>query len=224
MESIRRIAFRFVNAYLVRTEAGFLLIDTGLSFERRKLLRDLDDAGCGPGTLNLIVITHGDADHSGNAAYLRDAYGTPIAMHRAESGAVERGDMFLSRGPLSLPRRMLKPLMALFRLRVADRFVPDLEMEDGDRLDAYGLNGRVFHVPGHSRGSIAVLTDRGALFSGDFLENRRRPSVATLVDDAGQLAASYDRIAAMKIGTVFPGHGSPFAMDEIKRRRRTRHV
>ena len=59
-----------MSAYLVKTDAGFVLIDSGMSSNRASLERELRDAGCSPDDLKLIVITHGDPDHSGNASYL----------------------------------------------------------------------------------------------------------------------------------------------------------
>jgi hydroxyacylglutathione hydrolase len=215
-ETIRSLTFRVSNAYLVQGDTGFILIDTGFRFDRARLERELRAAGCGPGDLRLIVITHGDPDHSGNAAYVREIYGAKIAIHRAEASAIEQGDMFLSRGRMPLTRRVLKPLISLFRLRRRDRFTPDLYLEDGDRLDEYGLDATILHVPGHSSGSIAVLTADGVLFSGDFLENRTRPSIATLVDDAEALKASFERVRKLDIRIVYPGHGKAFSLDEIE--------
>lgn len=215
-QPIRTLSFRVSNAYLIEGERGFVLTDTGFRLDRAQLDEELRAAGCRPGSLKLILITHADPDHSANAAYLRDKYGAKIAMHRAEAAAVEQGNMFLSRGRLSLGKRLVKPLAALFRLRRRDRFTPDLYLEDGDRLDEYGLDATVLHVPGHSKGSIAVLTADGVLFSGDFLENRTRPSIATLIDDAEALKTSFERVTRLDIRIVYPGHGKPFALDEIE--------
>ncbi len=214
-EPIQTLAFQLVNAYLVKGDSGFVLIDTGLASHRARLEEALHSAGCRPGDLRLIVLTHGDPDHSGNAAYLREKYGAKIAMHKREVPAVEHGDMFLSRGRMPLPRRLLKPLMGLFRLRKRDRFTPDVYLDDGDRLVDYGLDATILHVPGHSAGSIAVLTADGVLFSGDFLENRTRPSTATLVDDAEALKASLERVRTLDIRIVYPGHGKAFTLGEI---------
>lgn len=214
-QEIRSLTFRWVNAYLVRTGAGFALIDTGFTNNRGQLEKALSRARCRPGDLNLIVITHGDPDHTASAAYLREKYGAKIATHRAEAAAVERGDMFLSRGPLPPLRRMIKPLMALFRLRKRDRFTPDLYLEDGDSLKEYGFDATVLHVPGHSAGSIAILTADGDFFSGDFLENRTRPSAATLVDDREALETSLERVRKLDIRIVYPGHGAAFTMAEM---------
>jgi hydroxyacylglutathione hydrolase len=211
-ESVLRLAFRMVNAYLVRADDGFILIDTGFRSNRKALASALIGAGCGVGDLKLIVITHGDADHCSNAVYLRQKFGAKIAMHQAEVDAVESGDMFESRGPVPPMRKLL---MSLFRLRKGDRFTPDVLLAEGDRLSSYGLDAMVHHVPGHTRGSLAVLTAEGAFFSGDFLENRTRPSVATFVDDATVLRAEFERIKTLNIQTVYPGHGKPFELGEI---------
>ena len=216
-ESIRTLAFRTVNAYLVETTTGFILIDTGFISNRAQLDKMLSTTGCQPGNLKLIVVTHGDPDHSSNALYLREKHGARIAMHKSEAAAVKQGDMFLSRGPQPPLRRwMLKPLAALFRLRKRNRFTPDLYLEDGDRLMEYGFDATILHVPGHSAGSIAVLTSDGALFSGDFLENRTHPSIATLVDDDGALKEGFEKVKKLNIQIVYPGHGKPFALEEVE--------
>ena len=215
-KSVQTLTFRFVNAYLVKVDDGFVLIDTGFRSDRKTLDQALADEGCGPGDLRLIVITHGDPDHTSNAAYLRATLGAKIAMHRAEAVAVEKGDMFLSRGPMPLSRRMMKPLMSLFALRKRDRFIPDLFVEDGDSLAEFGCDVSILHVPGHSKGSIAVLTAKGELFCGDFFENRKRPSLATLVDDAKALQTSFERVKTLNIQTVYPGHGGSFPFNELR--------
>mgnify|MGYP006311850485 CR=1 FL=1 len=68
---IRLIRLGVVNAYLIATSGGFVLVDTGHPTGRRKLLRGVEAAGCVPGRLPLVVMTHADTDHTGNAAYLR---------------------------------------------------------------------------------------------------------------------------------------------------------
>ncbi|MBP1704455.1 MAG: fold metallo-hydrolase [Chloroflexi bacterium] len=210
-----------VSCYLVRAGTGFVLIDTGLATRRAELRRALEAAGCGPGDLRLIVLTHGDADHAGNAAHLRDAYGVPVAAHRAEWPAIEQGNMRLSRGEMTFVRRTISSL--LFRvagLRKPDRFRPDLALEDGDDLAGHGLDARVLHLPGHSRGSIGILTAVGDLFCGDLLTSLGEPEPNSLVDDPADLQASVERVRDLETRTVYPGHGGPFRMEEVGRQAR----
>ena len=66
------LPFKFgsVNCYLIENDSKYILIDTGSSKQRTQLEKELKNAGCKPGNLKLIVITHGDFDHTGNASYL----------------------------------------------------------------------------------------------------------------------------------------------------------
>ncbi len=100
-QTIKILSYKYlsiaVNCYLIQTETGFFLVDTGLARKRLELESDLEAAGCRPGNLKLIILTHGDYDHSGNSAYLREKFGAKIAMHPADRVNVESGDMFANK-------------------------------------------------------------------------------------------------------------------------------
>jgi hydroxyacylglutathione hydrolase len=197
-----------VNCYLIKTAGGCVLIDTGCANGRAQLEREILDEGCGPGELKLIVLTHGDFDHSGNAAYLRKKFGAGIAMHRQDSAMVERGDIFGGRQKGNFFFRMMARV--LFRFGRSARFKPDLYLEDGDDLAEYGLEAKVLHIPGHSRGSIAVVTAGGQLFSGDLVVRKNGPVRNSLIDDPAAASASIARLKSLKMDTVYPGHGRSF--------------
>jgi hydroxyacylglutathione hydrolase len=199
---------RSVNCYLIKTDSGCILIDTGCSNRRAELERELLGACREPGGLKLIILTHGDFDHSGNAAYLRQKFGAKIAMHRQDSAMVERGDVFGGRQGGNFFLR--KFVSFILRFGRSSRFKPDLYLDDGDDLTEYGLEARVLHIPGHSRGSIAVLTAGGQLFSGDLVVKKNRPVRNSLIDDPAAASASIERLKRLKIDTVYPGHGKPF--------------
>jgi len=204
-----------VNCCLVEADAGYVLIDTGGSNKRAELVRELDSAGCKPGSLNLIVLTHGDFDHSGNCAFLREKYGTRAAMHIDDLGMVERGDMFYNRESGNALIRAMAPI--LFRYGKADRFEPDLFLHEGDDLSKYGVEARVLHLPGHSKGSIGILTTSGDLFCGDLLDNTNGPRLGSIMDDPTAAKASVEKLKGLEIQTVYPGHGRPFAWEHFVR-------
>ena len=202
-----------VNCYLVKTPPGYILIDTGLPKRRSDLVRELETAGCNPGDLNLIIVTHGHIDHNGNTAYLRERYDAKIAMHRGDSVMAESGDMFAGmRGIAVAIIRLLLPLVGMGRY---DSFRPDIVLEDGQDLSEYGFDARVVHVPGHSKGSICILTAEGDLFCGDILGNTGRPAKTTIVDDPVEMDASLGRLRTLEVETVYPGHGKPFRMEQL---------
>ena len=197
-----------VNCYIVATDGGFFLIDTGASNKRRALEKELDKAGCRPGDLDLITLTHGDFDHTGNAAYLRRKFGARIAMHRDDAGMLERGDIFWNRKGGNWLYRAVASF--LFRFGKSEKCSPDLYLEEGDDLSQYGLDAKVLHIPGHSKGSIAILTADGALFSGDLLLHKNGPVLNSIIDDRAAAQASFERLRRLKVNTVYPGHGEPF--------------
>jgi glyoxylase-like metal-dependent hydrolase (beta-lactamase superfamily II) len=162
-----------VNCYLIKSDAGFILIDTGATNQRAALEKELRTAGCQPGNLKLIILTHGDFDHTGNAAYLRQKFGAPLAMHPADFPMIERGDMFASRSNGNPIFKALAP--ALFRFSKSNRVTPDLRLTEEFDLAAYGHAAKVISLPGHSRGSIGILTSEGDCFAGDLLENTNNP-------------------------------------------------
>jgi glyoxylase-like metal-dependent hydrolase (beta-lactamase superfamily II) len=202
-----------VNCYLVRSGDGFVLIDTAMSNQRPIIERELESAGCQPGNLRLIVLTHGDFDHCGNAAYLRQKFHAKVAMHFDDAGMVERGDMFWNR---KQPNPLVRTLPGFFiRLTEANRFRPDLYIKEGDNLSEYGFDANVIEIPGHSRGSIGLLTAAGDLFCGDLLGNRGRPRLWAIMDDLPAAFASIEKLRHLEINTVYPGHGQPFPMEQF---------
>lgn len=206
----------YVNCYLLRSEAGFLLIDSGSSSARKQLLSELANAGCIPGSLRLVLLTHGDFDHTGNAAYLRSTFGTKLAMHRADSGMGESGDMFENRKKPNVLIRTLIPLFTGFG--EPERFTPDLLLEDGADLSPHGLDARVLSLPGHSKGSIGILTAEGDLFCGDLFENTKGPVLNALMDELEAAKVSLAVLESYKIRFVYPGHGEPFAMEQLSKK------
>ncbi len=217
LQEIKTMTFGGVNCYLIITETGFILVDTGLSKHRKDIEQELESAGCKPGTLKLIVLTHGDFDHTGNCAYLRKKYSTKAAMHLDDKGMVENGDLFYNRNANSLTRILGKAMLFFLRagLKKEERFTPDLYIEDGYDLSTFGLDAKVIHLPGHSAGSIGILTDAGDLFCGDLLENTKEPAKNSIISDKEAFEASVEKLKDLEIGTVYPGHGMPFPMEQL---------
>ncbi len=202
-----------VNSYLLKTPAEYVLIDTGPRAGRAALDKALAESGCQAGHLSLILLTHGDFDHSGNAAYLKSALGGRIAMHSADVGMVERGDMSWGRKKENPLTRALVPIILGFTK--ADRFSPDLCVEEGFDLSSYGLDARVVSTPGHSSGSIGILTASGNLFCGDLFNNGMNPSLNDLSDAPPITRASVEKLRGMHIKMIYPGHGQPFPREAV---------
>lgn len=194
---------------------NYVLIDTGPSNKRFELEKELRNSGCKSGNLKLIVITHGDFDHTGNAAYLREKFGAKIAMHHDDWGMVERGDMFWNRRGNFLIK-MIVPI--LFGFGKSERFKPDLYINDEDDFSEYGFDTKVIYIPGHSKGSVGILTADGDLFCGDLFTNTDKPVLNAIMDDREAANVSIEKLKKINIKTVYPGHGNSFLMDEFNKK------
>ena len=79
-----------VNAHLVRSPQGCILVDAGIPGSEKKIARVLARQGLGWRDIRLIVITHAHTDHAGSAARLRELSKAPILAHRADADYYSR--------------------------------------------------------------------------------------------------------------------------------------
>jgi hydroxyacylglutathione hydrolase len=219
MQEIRIIPLK-VPCYLVKTGSGFFLIDTGDSSDCANLEKALGQSGVESGNLKLILLTHGDFDHTGNAAFLQKKYGTKVAMHAEDVEMVKRGDQGWNRKAkadrLTLFGRIIIFVSShLVKPGGFNLFCPDLLVKNEDDLSGYGFDAKVLHLPGHSKGSIGILTASGELFCGDLLMNMFKPELHFMIDDLPDCQVSIEKLKSFRIEIVYPGHGKPFMMDKF---------
>ena len=191
---------RVANVYLVVTQDGLLLVDTGMPGNARRILRFIEGLGRQPRDLRDIVLTHCDIDHVGSVAELKRRTAARVAIHELDV-AVLSGEQRKQKGGLAM--------VALYRLLRFRPIAPDLRLRDGDTIG--GL--QVMHVPGHTAGSIALVRDDGVLFSGDALlsgtDGHVTPPDPRLAFDRARALASAERITARHATLLLPGHGAP---------------
>lgn len=215
-DEAQRIDLGFVNAYLIPVGDSYILIDTGIAQQWGQLETQLLRAGCLPDKLKLVIITHGDFDHTGNCARLQRKYQARVAMHPGDLGMVTTG-MPVKRAARGMMGRLFLFLGGLVGGRAGfETFQPDILLEDGQALGEYGLAARIIYTPGHTKGSIAVLTEDGQLFVGDTLSNRDRPDSTPFIQDFQELRDSISLLKSLDARIIYPGHGKPFLFEEIR--------
>lgn len=143
-----------------------------------------------------IAITHHHHDHVGGVAALRAALGVPVVAH------AETRDVLAASG------------------------VPvDEVVADGAVFDAGG-GERVtaLHTPGHARGHLAFVHEpTRSLLSGDLVLGMGTTVIDPPDGDMADYMASLERLAGMKLASLFPGHGPVQASATAKIREYAAH-
>jgi len=219
---VKHLALGMVNAYLIKNKNEYCLIDTGLAMGRSKLEQAFTQAGIKPSAIKLVIVTHADIDHIGNCAYLQSRFGLKIAVHESDVHLCRTGTINMNRKRKASKVKMIflslmfaliyKPMMKKHPL---EAFEPDVILTDGQNLKKYGFDAKVIHIPGHTMGSLGILTGDGDFFSGDTINNRKKPTAADIIEDEDALESSLKRIKKLNIKTVYPGHGRPFPISEL---------
>ena len=227
-QEIVRIDLGGVNCYLIKQGVNFFLIDTGghlfldKKFDngRETLETELKNHGCDAANLKLVILTHGHNDHAASAAYVRATYNAKIAMHPKDVNLVESPTLEKVMGDCQYLSPVNKLVFAVMKGPITkiskkilddfESFTPDILTDEGFDLSTYGFNAKVIHIPGHTKGSIGILTEQGGLFVGDVFTNMGKPAIAPNAYDYKILKNSIKRIKSLNVKTIYPGHGTPF--------------
>ncbi len=213
-----------VNAFLFKTNTGAVLIDTGLPGSERKVERALAANGLGWSDLKLIAVTHGHIDHAGSAKRIRDLSGAPILLHEQDR-AYCLGEL-----PLLKPTGLFGQLFKLTGAieRPFNSFEPDILLTGSAPLDLrpFGLPGHALHTPGHTPGSLSILTENGVAFAGDLAASgillgglmfRRHPKRPPFEEAVNEVVASLELLLARGARAFYVGHGGPLDTDIVRR-------
>jgi glyoxylase-like metal-dependent hydrolase (beta-lactamase superfamily II) len=204
--------------YLIPGAAGYLLIDAGTRGKAPVFLKSLSRRGISPRQIRLIIITHVHHDHVGSLQTIQRHCSCPVLVHRAESKHLARGRMVLPPGTQPLTRRLIElarqhPRLVA-RLTRFDPVIPDRIIDKPLDLRSDGFKACVLPTPGHTPGSVSVVTASGLAFVGDlavnYLPGGRGPFMPPFGDSPDRIRGSWRLLLGMGVRTVFPAHGKPF--------------
>ncbi|MEQ9258722.1 MAG: MBL fold metallo-hydrolase [Roseovarius sp.] len=197
------------NIWHVRGRDRDLIIDTGMGL--RPLTREVALLAGRPVT---AIMTHSHFDHAGGLHEFEHRCGHPaeaeIIAHPTAANTVADTGYVRAETFTALPWEGFSH--EDFRVKPAPLTA---HLDEGDVVDLGDRVFRVFHLPGHSPGSIALHEEAtGLLFSGDVVYD------GALIDDlyhsqADILEASHARLRELPVRTVHAGHFASFGRDKM---------
>ena len=206
--NLYQITFRAANVLLI-VEDTLTVVDTGFNSTVPKVLEFVRSLHRSPEEVRLIILTHCHFDHAGGARQLKRLTGARLACHRA--------DISDSGTPLPYPRPLqrtleLRPLANLRSQLAFSSSEVDIQLQGGELLEPLG-GLRVVHTPGHTPGSICLISAREKLLiAGDTLVRQGRTIVVArkgVSTAPAQAARSVRALAAEDFDKICFGHRLP---------------
>jgi glyoxylase-like metal-dependent hydrolase (beta-lactamase superfamily II) len=190
-----------INVLLLENDDGWTLVDTGTENSVERIRNAITALGSGPEDLKRIFLTHQHNDHTGGLSGLLEwaphaEVGAP--PHEAEviSGRREK-DPFSNPVLRFLSRNAELPTAPVGKV-----------LREGDFVSGF----RIISTPGHTRGHVSLLRDRGGLlFTADAfgcLPRKIRVGIRKGgCTDPPLAKRSAEKLLAEEFGTVLLAHG-----------------
>ena len=200
-----------VNIYLLGTNDGLTLLDTGFKGSAKKILAAVRSLGRTPSDVRHIVLTHCHPDHIGSAALMKRETGATVWAHPVDAPLIEAG--LTGRRPMYASPGVRNGILTFILGRNIDQVEPtkvDRLLADGDS-PSFAPDLTVIHAPGHSAGQIALLWRRrgGILFTADTCINRDGFKMIPATEDPKLAHDTLARLRTFEFESACVMHGKP---------------
>ena len=174
--TIINLGTRVVNNYLISSEAGRILIDTGYAGGFAHFQKMLARHGVRPEEIRYVFLTHAHDDHAGFLNEVLAATGADVILHPGAVEGLKRGQNSFEGGCSSLLAWLFCQVLALFGHGehryppIREEYLGRLIPIDSERFRDLDFPYEVLETPGHTSDHIALLVG-DLLFCGDAAMN-----------------------------------------------------
>jgi glyoxylase-like metal-dependent hydrolase (beta-lactamase superfamily II) len=178
----------------------------------------LEKAGIAPGRIQLILLTHAHYDHAGCLNDIKKACRCPVMTHSFEAFFLRNPAFRLADPSVDhLPTvDQCQGFRVVHREKTYrfDAVDPEYVLDEEASLEDFGFSAEILFTPGHTPGSLSVVTHDNEAFIGDLAVNTfpfgAGPCFPQYSFNLSQQIQSWEKIQRRGVTTVFPGHGRPF--------------
>jgi len=178
-----------------------ILIDSGAGRSFDKLVNNILTLGLAPEKISTVAVTHCHIDHVGSLAKFKQEYGAQIVAHELDAEAIEAG----------------KDTGAELYGVGYEPCQVDVKLQEAEQKLVFGEQEfTAIHIPGHTKGSIAIYTDMGGkriLFGQDI----HGPYEAMWGGEPEKAVVSLQKLIDLKADILCEGHfGIYQSANEVK--------
>ena len=217
-----------MTVYLVRSNHGFILLDSGLNTGKAfsSMEEELSKIGYRLQDIREIYLTHYHLDHSGLAIRLQNLLSVNIHMTEEDKEILDyikthlheypekMGTFFNSFGVSHTTIDYLKKeLDGYTQLLIGPSRI--LPIVDGEKIEIASGHLEVVATPGHTPGHTSFLLPKeGVLFGGDFILRDEIVHVGIYpytirYNPLKDYLKALKKVRAMDISMILPAHGEP---------------
>lgn len=222
----------WVNAYFLRHENGWFMVDTGYNKEEsREILKEMIASHLDGLPIVGVIVTHYHPDHIGQAGWVCEQFNAPLYMSHKEwllgrllstenSPAYHKvvNEYYVNAGTPEDIRKVFSERGNSF-LRTSDEVPASYHrLEAGKTIIIGDRNWEIVIGRGHSP-EMVLLYDRAnkLLISGDQIVSRITPNISIWpfdqdddpLKDFLEISAELPKMIPNDV-TILPGHGRPF--------------
>ena len=222
--TIINLGTRIVNNYMISSEAGWILIDTGYAGGFPHFLKQLEKHRIQPREIRYIFLTHAHDDHAGFLNEVLATTDAEVILHPKAIQGLKRGQNSFEGGCSSRLAWLFCQVLALFghgdhcyptiQEKYLDRLIPI----DSERFKALRFPYEVLETPGHTADHVSLLVG-DALFCGDAAMNGFPSQRRTIIwiENLEQYERSWEVILRANPVKLYPAHGRPFPTADLKK-------
>jgi glyoxylase-like metal-dependent hydrolase (beta-lactamase superfamily II) len=195
------------NVFLITNGTVNLLVDTSVKQLWSLLVKRLNKLGIKQ--LDYLILTHTHFDHAANTFRIKENYGARIIVHKEEARYLADGKNILIKGT----NRFTHTLDGILKnVNQSIKYPPcsyDFLVDSKMDMKKDGIDLYILHTPGHTPGSISVITDNEIALVGDAMFGIYKGSIFPPFGlDTRQMVLSWGRLLETGCLWFMPSHGS----------------